>query len=395
MAPGSCRVEEASVLEKAFWILLTIGIYPYLIYPICIWLISIVAGRRPPLTRSRVPQSVTIIIAAYNEAQHIRQTVINKLALRSHGGTMSVIVVSDGSDDGTDKIVESIALSDLRVRLLRQPVRQGKTAALNLACAVAKSEILMFADANSIYHPDALARIVERFTDSAVGYVTGSMRYVNADGSITGDGCSAYMRYENFLRQCESAIGSVVGVDGGIDAVRSELYRPMEPDQLPDFVLPLQVVEQGFRVVYEPDAILQEDALTSLGDELRMRVRVALRAYWAIWQKMALLNPMRFPLFSWQFLSHKVLRYLSFGPLAAAATINVALMWRSPPYLVCAAVQLLFWAAVIGTFFSRYIAVNPLAKYCRYFFLLNQASAIAFGKFIAGRKQVLWQPRRG
>ena len=99
-------------------------------------------------------------------------------------------------------------------------------------------------------------KLVRNFTDQSVGYVTGKMIYTNPDGSPIGDGCSAYMKYENFLRKVETKLGSVVGVDGGIDAVRKELYQPMNPDQLPDFVLPLKVVEQGDRVVYEPEAIL-------------------------------------------------------------------------------------------------------------------------------------------
>ena len=137
-------------------------------------------------------------------------------------------------------------------------------------------------------------------------------------GSLVGDGCTAYMRYENKLRSWESAVGSVVGADGGVDAVRRSLYRPMRFDQLPDFVLPLSVVEQGYRAVYVPEAVLEEETLASEAAEYRMRVRVALRALWALWDKRALLNPVRFPLFSWQLASHKLLRYLSFAPLAAA-----------------------------------------------------------------------------
>ena len=138
------------------------------------------------------------------------------------------------------------------VHLIRQEPRAGKTLALNLAVGRAKGEIIVFSDANSSYSPDALRCLVENFNDPEVGYVTGKMIYTNPDGSPVGDGCTAYMKYENFLRTLETRIGSMVGVDGGIDAVRKSLYRPMNPDQLPDFVLPLRVVEQGFRVVYEP-----------------------------------------------------------------------------------------------------------------------------------------------
>ncbi len=177
-----------------------------------------------------------------------------------------MIVISDASDDGTDEIVGRVASEHPgRVRLLRQEPREGKTAALNLAVPQARGEIVVFADANSIYGPDALRRLARNFADPAVGYVTGKMVYVNPDGSLVGDGCSAYMKLENWLRAQETRIGSVVGVDGGVDAVRRRLYRPMRADQLPDFVLPLAVVEQGARVVYEPDALLTEHALVERG----------------------------------------------------------------------------------------------------------------------------------
>ena len=117
-------------------------------------------------------------------------------------------------------------------------------------------------------------------------------------------------------------VGSVVGVDGGIDAIRREIYVPMLADQLPDFVLPLSVVEQGKRVVYEPDAMVYEAALADVTGEFRMRVRVSLRALWALYDKRRLLNPFRYPLFAWQLMSHKVLRYLAFLPLVGLVVFN-------------------------------------------------------------------------
>ncbi len=126
------------------------------------------------------------------------------------------------------------------------------------------------------------------------------MRYVDPQGSLVGDGCTAYMRYENALRALETLTGSIVGVDGGVDAVRRTLYQPMHPEQLPDLVLPLCVVEQGYRVVFAPDAILEEETLSTPSAEYHMRVRVALRAFWALRDKRGLLNPLRYPLFSWQ-----------------------------------------------------------------------------------------------
>jgi len=178
--------------------------------------------------------------------------------------------------------------------------------------------------------------------------------------------------------------------------VRRTLYRPMRADQLPDFVLPLSVVEQGYRVVFEPDAHLTEDALSSGASEYRMRVRVALRALWALWDKRALLNPFNSGVFAWQLWSHKLLRYLSFLPLAIAVILNWWLLSAGWIYRAGLAGQIVF-ALFVATSIAgpRAIGQSTLGRYCFYFALLNWASAVAFTRFLRGQKQVLWQPRVG
>lgn len=383
------------MLEALFWVSVLLGVYPYAVYPVLVRLVAVLVHRPVNGAATHLPR-VTVITAAFNEAAHIEATVRNKLAQQYPTGLIDVIVVSDESSDGTDEIVQRIAAESGRVRLLRQQPRQGKTAGLNLAMREARGEVIVFADANSIYRPDAIAKLARNFADPKVGYVTGKMVYVNPDGSLVGDGCSAFMRYENALRAAETRIGSIVGVDGGVDAVRKQLYRPMRADQLPDFVLPLTVVEQGYRVVYEPEAMLTEETLTTQSSEYRMRVRVALRALWALWDKRGLMNPFRTGLFAWQLWSHKLLRYLSFVPLAAAVVLNWLLLAQGPLYLAAAALQILFvlfvLAACVG---PRALGQSALGRYCFYFALLNWASAVAFVRFIRGQKQVLWQPRTG
>jgi len=380
--------------EFAFWACLIVGLYPYVGYPLCVVLLRAIRPR--PVRSGPVTPSVTVVISAYNEAAHIEATVRNKLDQDYPAGLLDVMIVSDGSIDGTDEILKGLALQDPRVRFFRQEPRSGKTAALNGLLEHSRAEIIVFSDANSIYRPDAVRRLVAPFADPEVGYASGRMLYVDPQGSLVGDGCTAYMRYENALRACESAVGSVVGVDGGVDAVRRPLYRPMRADQLPDFVLPLAVVEQSYRVVYVPDAMLEEETLTSESAEYRMRVRVALRSFWALWDKRALLNPVRFPLFSWQLASHKLLRYLSFLPLGLAAVLNWLLVPRGPLYAALAAGQcaaaLLALLALHG---PPRLRAFSLARYCYYFLLLNWASAVAFARFLRGEKQVLWQPRTG
>jgi hypothetical protein len=166
----------------------------------------------------------------------------------------------------------------------------------------------------------------------------------------------------------------------------------MGADQLPDFVLPLMVVDQDHRVVFEPDARLCEDTLSESSAELRMRIRVSLRALWALRGMSRLLNPFRRPLFAWQLWSHKVLRYLSFIPLGVACLINVLLAAQSAFYAALLLAQVTFWIAVWAGARGSSLSVARLSYY---FALLNFASAVAFVRFLRGQKTVLWQPRTG
>jgi len=380
-------------LKIVFYTCLALLIYVYAGYPLLVWLLSRLRDRRvqPMPDAAAAEPSVTVLIAAYNEADCIEQTVRNKLELNYPADKLEIIVVSDESDDGTDDIVAGVA--DERVTLIRQQPRAGKTAGLNLGLPRARGEIVVFSDANSLYHPDALRHLIAPLADPAVGYVTGRMVYKAPDGSATGEGCSAYMRYENALRRWETGNGSIVGVDGGIDAVRRELYQPMRADQLPDFVLPLAVRRQGYRVVFAERALLYEEALAAADDEFRMRVRVGLRAWHALKDMAALFDPLRYGLFAWQLFSHKVLRYL--GPLFQIGLLasNLILAPFAGSWGAWLALQFLFYLAAAAGHFLPGRSLPRLITLCYYLCLINAASAIAFVQFLQGRKQVVWNPR--
>jgi cellulose synthase/poly-beta-1,6-N-acetylglucosamine synthase-like glycosyltransferase len=338
--------------------------------------------------------NVSILIPAYNEEASIERTILNKLEIDYPKDKFEIIVISDGSTDKTDQIAKSFESNG--VKLIRQEPRNGKTSAINIAVPKVKGEILVFSDANSMYAQDAIKKLVQNFSDPDVGYVTGRMIYSNTDGSFIGDGCTVYMKYENFLRRIETKLGSVVGVDGGIDAVRKKLYVNMAIDQLPDFVLPLKVVEQGYRVVYESEAILKEPSLKVRKDEYRMRVRVALRAFWALSDMRQMLSFKKFKLFTLQLWSHKVLRYLSFIFLIGLYISNLTLWAQNGYYKILFILQNLFYlSAFISLFFEKKGYSYRLISLINYFLLLNLASCHAFLKFIFRLKQFIWIPRKG
>ena len=377
--------------ETLFFLSLLLICYTYIGYPLAAAALGALSARR--VEKQAIEPTVSVVIAAYNEEASLRATLENKLKLEYPAEKLEIIVVSDASSDATDAIASS--LSDRGVRLLRQEPRSGKTSALNLAVPMARGEIVVFSDANSLYAPDALRCLVANFADASVGYVTGKMVYANEEGTPVGEGCGAYMSYENALRALENRLGSVVGVDGGIDAVRAALYRPMSPDLLPDFVLPLRVVEQGYRVVYEPQALLCESSLKKDSEEYRMRVRVSLRALWALYEMKTLLNPLRYPLFAWQLWSHKLLRYLCFVFLGLALLTNLLLLGNRNFYQGFFLLQCVLYLSALVAGCKQLGRLGRLLTFSRYFCLLNLAAAHACGKFLLGKKQVLWVPRKG
>ena len=382
------------MIESLFIFSAALLVYIYAGYPALVFLLSKTA--RDESTRQEYQPDVSILISAYNEEQYIRETIINKLEQNYPAGKIEVIVISDSSTDATDQIVEELSKDNDCLTLIRQSPRQGKTSALNMAIKKASGEIIVFADANSIYDSHAVHELVKNFSDPDTGYVTGKMIYSNSDGSVTGDGCTTYMRYENFIRTCESKLGSLVGVDGGIDAMRKELHDTLNADQLPDFVQPLKVVEKGFRVIYEPRAILREEALSDHNSEFLMRIRVTLRALWALRDMRQLLNPLRFPLFSFQLLSHKLLRYLAWLPLIFVLLANFLLLDHGVAYWFLLCLQILFYTAAATAFILRAQPGLPVFLSVPFYFtLINLAAAIAFLRFAMGHKTVVWTPRTG
>jgi cellulose synthase/poly-beta-1,6-N-acetylglucosamine synthase-like glycosyltransferase len=376
-------------LQSVFLISLFAIFFVYIGYPVFIAVWSVF--RTVPIDKRDVTPVVTIIIPAYNEESCIAGTLENKLDLSYPSENLEIIVVSDASSDQTDEIVKRYESDG--VILLRQKHRGGKTSAINDAIKLARGELIVFSDANSIYSKDVLISLAANFADETVGYATGKMMYVNSDMTPVGDGCSAYMKYENRIRRLETRVGSVVGVDGGIDMMRKSLYSPMRPDQLPDFILPLMVVEKGYRVVFEPDAVLNESTLNSDSDEYRMRVRVSLRALWALFDMRHLLSVRNYGVFAFQLLAHKVLRYLIFIFLCMALVSNLLIAGLHPLYLLIFTLQLLAYAAGIVYPFLK--NENRLIYLCRYFILLNLASAHAFWRVLRGKKIVVWNPRKG
>jgi cellulose synthase/poly-beta-1,6-N-acetylglucosamine synthase-like glycosyltransferase len=379
-------------VEIVFWTFVAVVAYVYAGYPLLLLLASRRAASVRDFDRASGEPRVTLLISAFNEEACIAAKIENTLALDYPREALEVVVISDASDDGTDRIVAGY--ESRGVRLLRMPSRGGKTLGLNAGVAAAAGEIVVFSDANALYRCDAIRRLVAPFADAAIGAVIGESTYTAPD-SESGRSESLYWRYETWIKALESRGGSVVGGDGAIYAVRRSLYQPMAADALSDFVNPLQVVKAGYRCVYEPRALSYEEAAADFEREYRRKVRIVNRAWRALWSMRAMLNPFRYGGFALKLWSHKVLRWWVPLALVIVFVTNVMLLSEHELYRLTMALQLAFFAlAGVGYFIRRRAYQSVLLRVPFYFCLVNVAASVGLIQAMGGKSYTTWTTSR-
>ena len=379
------------ILEIIFWSAIGTVTYVYLGYPVLLRLLYRLTGGDPVAAEDILPRT-TLIISAFNEATVIAEKIRNSLAVDYPMNLLEILVVSDASDDGTDEIVG--AFKENNVRLLRMADRGGKTVGLNAAADQASGEILVFSDANAMYRQDAIKALVRNFADPDVGAVVGESTYSDSSNNAE-ESESLYWRYETMIKQLESALGSVVGGDGAIYAIRRALYQTMPADALSDFVNPCQIVQQGLRCVYEPKAVSVEEAAGSFEKEFSRKVRIVNRAWRAVMSMRSLLNPLRHGFFSVKLISHKLLRWLVPLFLIVAFIANAVLFQEHWLYQLTFALQVLFYGiAAVGALKGPGATLSPAIYVPYYFCLVNAASARGIVEAYRGETYTTWSTAR-
>jgi cellulose synthase/poly-beta-1,6-N-acetylglucosamine synthase-like glycosyltransferase len=366
--------------------------YVYVGYPVLLYLITKVY--QSPADQADVTPSVTLLISAFNEADAIKGKLENTVALDYPKDCLEVLVISDASTDATDRIVQGF--EGQGVRLLRMPTRGGKTVGLNAASRVAKGDILFFSDANILYRPDTIRRLMRSFADPSVGCVTGDSRYLEEMDSAAHVQENAYWGYERMIRTMESQIGSTVGGDGAIFAIRRSLYRPLAPDAINDLVIPLQIVAAGYRAIFEPTAVGFEPSAGDFRKEFRRKRRIVNRSWRGVMSVAAVLNPFQVGTFAWQVWSHKVLRWLVL-PFIGAAAVGCAFAagdgWTYRAGLIGIALSL--GLAGIGALITeRGSLFARVAQGMFYFYLVNLAAVLGIMRAIRGHVEMVWAPER-
>lgn len=380
-----------TITELAFWISVGVLTYTYFGYAVFWAVLARVKGKA--VVRKDSTPSVSIIIAAYNEEEDLARKLENTLALSYPKSNLEIIVTSDGSTDRTDEIAKSFASRG--VKLHRQSQRLGKTAAQNAAVSVAHGEIVLFSDATTHYPPDLLANLLLPFADPSVGCVTGRVVYSKQHDTAIGRGTNSYWNYEFFLKSQESSVCSLIGVCGCMYAVRKSAYIPLYNEACSDFVIATTMVRQGLRAVFESGAVCFEEPNVRATKELAVRVRIITQTYADLWRNREMFNPFRYPLFSIQLLSHKVLRYAAPLFLIIMLATTAFLSQFGVFYLAAFLIQVVFYlsGALAWVMETAGVTVRALAV-PQYFLVTNVASILAAIKLLQGERYVRWEPVR-
>ncbi|MBL8100214.1 MAG: glycosyltransferase family 2 protein [Anaerolineales bacterium] len=388
------------IIAMFFWFSVCAILYTYFGYPILIWLMPSFNKNN---SQSIYTPSVTLLIAAYNEKNVIEEKIKNSLAIEYPKGKLQILLITDGSNDGTEQVVKPF--EKLGITLLHQPERKGKMAAINRAMPYAIGEIIVFSDANNFYKPNTIQKLAQPFVDPQVGAVSGSKTIEKGDGEL-GNSEGLYWKYESFIKKQESRVSSCTSVAGEILAIRKNLYST-PPNHIinDDFFSAMQTLRQGYKLVYVEDAKSTERISPSAKDEMIRRRRINAGRYQAISMSFRLLP--KNPILIWQIVSHKYLRPLVpffmiivfilnlFAVLIPYPRPNDWLYLSQPFGLILLILQTIFYLmAIVGMKIEKQQG-NSRLRLLFYLptFLVNSnfAALQGFFQFIKGGQGHLWQ----
>lgn len=372
-------------IEIIFWICMAIVIYTYVGYGIVLYLMVKVKEWIKPEQKPQLPPEnewpeVTLLVAAYNEEEVVTEKMANTLALDYPEEKLKLMWVTDGSNDHTNDLLAAYQ----RVEVLYTPERRGKTAALNRAIDYVKTPIVIFTDANTMINREAVKEIIRQFANPKVGCVAGEKRIATKEkDGAAGGGEGLYWKYESALKRLDGQLYSAMGAAGELFAVRRELFEKMESDTLlDDFILSMRIVKRGYKIAYCAEAYAIEDGSANMQEEQKRKVRIAAGGLQSIWRLRPLMNIFKHGIVSFQYVSHRVMRW-SITPIAlfALLPLNAVLAFTTTGYtailyLSTLMMQILFylmgyWGHVLST-----MQIKNKLLYVPYYFLFMNVNVI-------------------
>ena len=373
-------------MKILFWLSISIISYTYFVYPVLIYILSLFYKK--PISGKYLYPTVSIIISAYNEEGCIESKIKSLLELDYPDQRLEILIGSDGSDDATAGIVSRYAGEKIKFFPFKK--RQGKPSVLNRLAPQASSEILVFTDARQRLDKTAIKELVKNFSDKRIGSVSSELFYESrGQEDKTGIGLGLYWKYEKFIRKSESRMGSMLGATGALYAIRKELY-PVLPAALilDDVYIPMRIVEQGYRAIFEPKALVFDRVFKDPKAEFSRKARTLAGNYQLSVYFRELFNPLKGKI-SWQFFSHKFLRLVVPFLLVVLFASNALIISGGLHYKMFFASQAMFYIlALLGGVFKY---KNRVLDIPYMFCIMNLAAVFGFYKYLMRKQSVLWQ----
>lgn len=389
-----------ATMTLLFWSALLLVFYAYVGYGIVLY--ALLRVRRVFFPKKMYPPpgnlpEVTFVVCAYNEADWIEQKISNSLALDYPRDRIRFCFVTDGSDDATPDLVRNYPYpADVRWELLHQPERRGKIAAFQRAMEHIQSPVVISTDANTLVNTAGVRNLVRHFADPQVGAVAGEKRIFLSerdDASSAGEGI--YWRYESALKRWDAELWTVVGAAGELFAFRREAYEHVPTDTVvEDFYLTMRIAQKGWRVQYAPDAYAVETSSASVQEELKRKIRISAGGLQAVWRLAPLLNPFRYGVLTFQYVSHRVLRW-TLAPLLLPLllVLNIVLAWQGNTfYQGILVAQVAFYTAAWAGYLLERRKMKVKVFFVPYYFcVMNYAQYAGFRRFVRGKQSVMWE----
>jgi biofilm PGA synthesis N-glycosyltransferase PgaC len=380
-------------VELVFWISLGIVLYTYLGYPVLLGILvfarKIFNPRKNSLYSDEELPAVTVLVACYNEADILEQKIRNTAHLDYPVDRRSYWFVTDGSSDASPDIVRKHP----GFEVFHETARKGKNAAVNRVMKMVKTPLVVFCDANTILNKEALKLLVRHFKDPKVGAVAGEKRVMQGGAeNAAGSGEGAYWKYESLLKKWDSQFGTVVGAAGELLAVRTDLYEEVPAGvYIEDFRLSMNIARAGYRVVYEPDAYAMETASASIEEERKRKIRISAGGLVEVWHFMSLLNFFRYRWLTFQYVSHRMLRW-TLAPLGLLLLgITNVLLADHPFFRVVLVLQVLFYlVAVLGSFLKDKKIPLKMFFVPYYFLFMNVSVYQGLFRLMKGSQSAVW-----
>ncbi|MBO6605717.1 glycosyltransferase family 2 protein [Psychroserpens sp.] len=387
-------------LKLLFWILLIIVFYTYIGYGIILYVLvrikrAFTNSRNDVVEITDYPE-LTLLIPAFNERDYVEKKMRNTMNLDYPKEKLKIVWVTDGSTDGTNKLLESYD----NIKLFHNDERKGKINAMNRVMPFVKSELVVFTDANTELGKDSLKHIARCFSDPKVGCVSGEKRIVNhSSDAAAGAGEGLYWRYESTLKKWDAELYSAVGAAGELFAIRTELYNEVEQDTiLDDFIISLRVAQRGYTIQYNPDAYAIEAASENVSEELKRKIRISAGGIQSVLRLRSLFNIFKYGILSFQFISHRVLRWtltplclLLLIPISATLAINEGVLELGLYSSMFWIQMIMYLAALTGWLLEHKSTRIKMLFVPYYFFIMNLSVFLGFMRIINNNQSVNWE----